>query len=390
MPRPRVYDDLPDNLTFDRASGRYRYANPLTGKRTWFGRDKAEACRRAEIANTVVQTRRDQRAVGLGEPALIRYLVRLYRQTVLPGKPWDPSYRKNVECKLARIERELGDLPVSLVDRVRLGDWLSKNFGSGPGDTYNKWRAALVELWRFAISRKLADFNEAEATLRKSTSLKLVENRRTRRRLTVKAYWAIHAAAPPWLQLAMETSLVTLQAGLEVVNMRMIDFRDDGFLYVIREKTAADTPAAFMKIEVTPQLEELRRRSLQLMAAAGYHSPFLIHRQPRRKRSDQLAGKPHWTYVRREYLTRQFQDARDASGAFNDWPDEERPTFHEIRSLGSRIYRALGFEERYVQALLGHADENTTAIYLSDPGALRPEHFRKARADLNLATLPDL
>src|SRR5690606_27794928 len=168
MPRPRVYDDLPDNLTFDRASGRYRYANPLTGKRTRFGRAKAEACRRAEIANTVVQTRRDQRAVGLGEPALIRYLVRLYRQTVLPGKPWDPSYRKNVECKLARIERELGDLPVSLVDRVRLGDWLSKNFGSGPGDTYNKWRAALVELWRFATSRKLADFNEAEATLRKS------------------------------------------------------------------------------------------------------------------------------------------------------------------------------------------------------------------------------
>jgi integrase len=41
-------------------------------------------------------------------------------------------------------------------------------------------------------------------------------------------------------------------------------------------------------------------------------------------------------------------------------PAGERPTFHEIRTLGAWLYEQQGFKLGYIQGLMGHADAKIT------------------------------
>jgi enterobacteria phage integrase len=91
--------------------------------------------------------------------------------------------------------------------------------------------------------------------------------------------------------------------------MRHADYRD-GYLFVIRDKVSGDTEMAFIKIQLTSELEEIRRRSPRLDDAV---SPFLIHRKPHRERREWMEGKPHWTYVNPQYLSKAFEVARDTA-----------------------------------------------------------------------------
>jgi hypothetical protein len=44
-------------------------------------------------------------------------------------------------------------------------------------------------------------------------------------------------------------------------------------------------------------------------------------------------------------------------------PKEQRPTSHEIRSLGSWLYEKAGYSQGYVQALMAYSDEKMMAYY---------------------------
>ena len=61
----------------------------------------------------------------------------------------------------------------------------------------------------------------------------------------------------------------------------------------------------------------------------------------------------------------------------------ERPTFHEIRALGSWLYEQAGYERDYVQALMAHGDEKMTAHYQSG----HEQKWVDVRADLDLAAV---
>jgi integrase len=188
-----------------------------------------------------------------------------------------------------------------------------------------------------------------------------------------------HAAAPGWLQIAMETSLVTLQARAEICRMRREDKRG-GYLYVIRDKTAGHTDLAFLRIQVTETLEELFARAW----ADDIASPYLIHYRPASMRPQHLQNKPHWSAVSPGYLTRRFHALREATGLFAALAPRQRPTFHEIRSLGARTYLAQGYPRDYVRALMAHTDEHTTRIYLENPDQLTDASFRVVRAEMTL------
>lgn len=87
-------------------------------------------------------------------------------------------------------------------------------------------------------------------------------------------------------------------------------------------------------------------------------SPFIIHRKP-----DQIhkaKNKEHHTQVLPDYLTEKFAEARDATGLFNKLEALQRPTFHEIRSLGIQLYEKGGMD---AQALAGHTDRKMTEAY---------------------------
>ena len=355
-------NDFPDYMGVDGDRGGFIVRNPLTGKRKRFAREDEQKARKAALLLAeYVEKERQARALDAGLPT-VAGLVDKWISDKLQFQPWDEGTRKSAGYKLARIRRELGARVVIRTDRMFIEDWLSSFCKTA--DQFNDWRYVFVLLWRFAVSRKYLDICEPEKIEPRSTSKKLAVNQKVRQQLDVRGFKAILEKAPGWLQLAMEQSLVTLQARTEVCNMKHTDYRD-GYLFVIRDKVSGDSDMAFIKIAITDEIESIRRRSLTLDETV---SPYLVHRKPFRDRREWTEGKPHWTYVNPEYLSKAFAEARDATRIYDDLTGPQRPTFHEIRGLGARLYRAQGMDETAIQALMTHAHQRTTQIYL-DRGA---------------------
>lgn len=358
-------NDLPDYMGPDCDRGGFLVRNPLTGKRKRFARDQEALAREAAKRLAAwVDREKSARALDLGKPT-IAGLVDRWKTDRLQFMPWDAGTQKSAGYKLARIRRELGDRYVARTDRMFLEDWLTAFCKTG--DQFNEWRYVLILLFRFAVSKKMLDICEPEKIEPRSTSKKLAVNQKVRRPLDLLGFRAIHEKAPGWLQIAMEQSLVTLQARTEICNMRHADYRD-GHLFVIRDKVSGDSDMAFIKIAITDELDAIRRRSLKGDGVVGAASPYLVYRRPSRERREWTEGKPHWTYVNPEYLSKQFAKARGATKAYDKLAGPERPSFHEIRGLGARLYRTQGMSEAAIQALMTHSNPRTTQIYL-DGGA---------------------
>jgi integrase len=101
-----------------------------------------------------------------------------------------------------------------------------------------------------------------------------------------------------------------------------------------------------------------------------------------------MEGEPHWTYVNERYLTRAFKAARDKVERFKALPERERPTYHEIRGLGSRLYLERGRAKRDIQELMTHSSQQTTEIYLERGAqALTDEDFHAVSAPFTLREL---
>lgn len=382
--RPKK-NDFPPYMTADGDRGGFVVRNPVTGKKTRFSASQEALARQtAERLGEWIQAKRRQEALDAGRPT-VKQLVTRWREERLPLQPWDKSTRRTAEWRLGRIDEECGHRLLDDTDCLFLETWISQA-AKNKADPFNKWRYIWVLLWRFAVGQKMAPTNEAQKVEPRSTSRKIEGNRKTRQQLDIDGFKAIHAQAPAWLQLAMELSLVTLQARKEICSIRHPDFRD-GFLFVIRDKVAGDSAMAFIKIRLSAELEELQSRARKL---DGIASPYLIHRKPERmqRRWVENKNKPHWAYVNEQYLSKAFAAARDQVERFAKLPERARPTFHEIRGLGARLYQERGMSKEAIQALMTHSDKKTTEIYLElGPQALRDEHFNAVAAPFTVKEL---
>lgn len=379
MGRPKTYD-FPPNMTVDKADGRFSVRNPLTGKRKKFAPEDEAAARRAATAlNEWLQTERALAALQNGKPT-INSLVAKWIEDKVPLMPWSPGTRQNHLAKARRIAKELGRRTIEYTDCMFIEDWIASR--APKADTFNDWRYVFVMLWSFAVSRKLAEVNEAAKIEERSTSKKIEANLKERQSLDLDGFKKIHEKAEPWLQLAMELSLVTLQGRSEICNMQHSQFRD-GHLYIIRDKTSGDSDMAFIRIELTEQLLDFQSRARLL---DGTVSPYLIHRRPTGPiRRNWLEAKPHWTYVTGDYLTKAFAETRDQLERFSALPPRKRPTFHEVRGLGSRIYLDAGMAKKAIQALMTHTNQKVTEIYLERGAeALRDDDYQRVAAPLRL------
>jgi hypothetical protein len=364
--------------------GGWVVVNPVNGKKKRFAVHQEDLARQtAQLLNEYLDKRRQRELLDEGKPKLEEVIAR-WKAEQLPLQPWDKSTRETALMRLARIGRELGANGALIEDLtvVDLGRWLAKT--AERADPFNKWRQILVLLWTFAVGAGLAQSNEAQKVPRRSTSRKIAANRKRRDPLDVEGFRLIHDQGSPLLQLAMELSLVTLQSRNEVCALRHEDFRE-GWVYVIRDKVSADSDMAFIRIRLTPELEALQGRARRLDDIA---SPYLLHRRPDRMQRRWVASKPHWTFVNPDFLTRLFGEARDAVPRFAALPERKRPTFHEIRGLGSRLALARGMQKDAIRALMTHSNERTTEIYLEGGrAALTDESFVRVAAPFTVREL---
>lgn len=336
--------DLPPNLYL--VAGKYfQYRRPTDGKRFGMGTDKARAVTAAQQLNSMLAGLPGSDTVARvtrtgSEP--FREFLKVYYGEILPKKDIAEKTRKIYGWQRPHIDRALGDLPLDTIDVREVSEFLSEF----PARSSNQYRSTLIDIFRHAVARGLCRENVAELTIPQS-------ERKARKRMTLELYQAIHAQAEPWLQNAMDLALLTLQRRGDIVAMKWENVRD-GYLYVIQAKTKKhDT--GYLRIRIGDDLDQVLKRCRDYVP-----SPFIIHRRPITQHKAQRDALEHWTQVRGDYLQKRLAAVRDALPGMSEMTVAERPTFHEIRSLGIKLYRESGIDP---QRLAGHASEQMTKNY---------------------------
>ena len=362
----------PDGL-YERRGGYFSWRNPLTGEEIGIGRVPfVEACDQAIEANLHVRELTQK-------PRLVD------RLTGAAGR----SVTALVEAYDARLQKRVsgGELAAVTLKQLRsYGRAVKAAWSARPAESITTLdAAALLAQWKDvgqarsaagARSYGLDLFRHAEAEgwIPRGTNPFSVTEKITvrvkRARLTFEAFQVIYDAAgklEPWVQRSMELALVSAQRreDLAVAEFRRqasdsTCFVADGMLWVRQQKVAGSSG---MQLRIPFELE-LRVLGWTLGEIIGrcrddVVSRWLLHHAKGRGKQCQ-PGDQVWI----DTITKGFRRARDRSGL--QWPEQDPPTFNELRSLSARLYKDQGNVD--VQALLGHTDPATTRIYTDPKG----------------------
>jgi hypothetical protein len=193
-----------------------------------------------------------------------------------------------------------------------------------------------------------------------------------RARLTLEMFQRIHARAPevaPWLPGAMLVALVSGQPR-EVISGLRRGMRGPELLTVRRGKTGV-----VIEIPLSLRLDPLGMTLADALDAcdSGIRSlrsgrDYIVHHS-REFGNAPLGGKVH-----PDNISHSFTEARRLAGIPDELEDgKQAPTFHEIRSLAKRLYKAqTGVDSK---ALLGHLTEKMSELY-ADPRGAEPIRVR--------------
>lgn len=337
MPRPRnpKHRALPPNL-YRKPSGHYQYRRPDTGQWHGMGKDRTEAIKAAKylnakltqhvsLADRILQPESQSIAFGAW--------IETYRTLWLESDPSEQT-RRQILWQLKTLAEHFGATPLAAITTEQIADFLDAR----PARMSNVFRARLRDVFNVAIAKGKIDANPVVVTKNKRITV-------ARQRLTLEQFRAIHALADPLGQCMMDLALVTLQRREDLSLLRFSDIKD-GALHVVQHKTGTK-----IRIALTPPLE----RVIASCRASMIASPHLLHH--RRNTPWYKRGEP----TKPDQLTRKFAKYRDRSGLFDSIDPKARPTLHEIRSLGARLYKAAGMDP---QALLGHKSAAMTETYI--------------------------
>lgn len=209
-------------------------------------------------------------------------------------------------------------------------------------------RSRLVTMCQRGMQLGWMASNPAEATRVPAVEVK-------RKRLSLEAFKAVRAKADEvngWIGKAMDLALVTGADRDTISGLVRANIVGD-CLEFQRGKTG-------VRISVPLDLE-LVAAGLVLRQVvkntSGVASRFLVHHV--RNFGNAPAGSPVFV----DTITKAFAKAYKLA----ELPPENAPTFHEIRSLSKRLYKAQGNVD--TTELLGHQDEKTAALYADPRGS---------------------
>lgn len=270
-----------------------------------------------------------------------------------------PNTIKTQRSQDKAIREALGALTCLNLGTKHCAEFIEAVRESGRERQAQALRSRLIAVCRRGQELGWLDHNPAEAT-----SNPLVQVKRGRLTLdTFKAIYAVAGQVADWLPLAMMLGIVTGQDRSTICAMQWRDIQTiegERALVVQRSKTAdTNAPVAIplrLRLDVLGvSLEELLQRPARV-------TRHVIHHQ--RPYGNAPVGAP----VFPDRVSHAFTEARILAGIHDTLPDGKlAPTFHELRSLARRLYDKQGNVDS--QALLGHADAKTGALYADPRGA---------------------
>jgi len=364
-PRRKKADnqDMPTGLSPVKLRGvvRFRYRYP-SGKDFWFplGTHRMDATEAAKIFNAEYRNP----MIGILENN------DKYNRTV---NYWLPKViaRVKTEEKLSthvltlflrdceRLTEQQGQTYTKSITLETVNDYLDEFTAGKSADVYNRKISFLKKIFSYLIDMSAMTYNWANDKKPRKLELK------KRVRLKIEDFQAIHKIAPVFLQVAMEMSVQTTHATLEISRLKYNDCsffpepkRIDGvliygYLRIHRQKVQTKESSR-VEIPITSALKKIISESRNKVI-----SPYLVHRLSRYPKQ---VGEDcdHPTQVSSKYISRQFSIFRDKAGICSGLDKEVRPTFHEIRALSIHLFTEAGMDP---QSRAAHADAKSTKIY---------------------------
>lgn len=370
--------DLPEHLYFDARRGSYRL-RLIDGRTRTISHDRQEAiaiAREYNLRARVTATVSVDQLLGLAPAGyagggfggeVLRLVERIEREE-RPSKDALDTLKNDA----ARAAEFFADTLPEDIDIGHVTAYVAEYHSTAGPNVQNRKVAFLKKLFDYAMDEGLMKDNPAARKKRRRLADK------QRERLKAEWYQAIHAAAPLWLQTAMDLSLQSTHARLEICriqyNIRPADLRRPltcgciwfdapqataagprfGTLYIHRQKIQKKE-AAHVAIPIGTTLKAIIDRSRDKVI-----SHYVVHRMPNRKSSTLGAEVDHITQLAPDYISRTFSDVRDKVGCCDHLPLKQRPTFHEIRALAAHQITLAGGDP---QARMAHTDAKSTRIY---------------------------
>lgn len=353
--RPARYDaNLPRNLTFRKRDNIFSWRNPITGQEISLGRiSRKDAISQAIEANNYIHQNYIpssllDRIKNVPTFTVSAWLERY--QVILERRELKPNTLKVRRNQMATIDDEFGKYALAAVTTKDIAEFLETYVACGKKSMASGMRSILLDIFREAMVEGHIERNPVEPTRAPSPEVK-------RERLLIDTFMAIREHShkhSPWVINALDLALVTGQRREDISAFRFSDVKD-GRLYITQGKTdhklaiSVDLRLDAAGIVLQDVIERCRENN---------PSDFMLFSSVRRGGRKPGALTP-------DGLTQAFSDVRDMTGIkFGPNP----PSFHEIRSLASRLYKDERGEE-FAQRLLGHKNLTMTKKYLDSRGA---------------------
>lgn len=341
---------LPEN-TRER-DGYYSWRHPTTKQEFGLGRDKRSAVEQAIEANMHLAGEPRARLVDRldGSDSRTWGLWCDEFEKLIAGRDLAKNTRLARKSQLKRLRRIVdSSKPAAEVDTIDLSKEIDALKAAGKMRTAQAFRTFLGDCFDRMIAKGWRKDNPA-------TVLDNITVKVKRARLPFSAFMKLYETTSIiWLRNAMALAIVSGQAREDCRDAEFTDVHDGGW-WNERGKTGA---RIFLPLELRlncfgMSLEDVVKQC----RSTGILSRHLIH-QTLRTQGSRL-GKP----INIETITNTFTAELAKLGL--DWADKNPPTFHEIRSLSGRLYKAQGNVNP--QELYGHRDPRTTATYIDGRG----------------------
>lgn len=353
--RPIRYDaNLPRNLTFRKRNKIYSWRNPITGQEISLGKvDRKDAVSQAIEANNYL----DQNYLPssllerIKETPSFTVSSWLERYSVILGRrELKPSTMKVRRNQIITIDDAFGKTPLSSVTTRDISTFLESYILCDKKSMAAGLRSVLIDIFREAIVEGMIDKNPAEPTRTPAPKVK-------RERLLLEHFFAIRSAANSVSEWAADAFDLALATGQRREDLSLLKFSDitDGRIFITQEKTGHK-----LSIPLNLHLDSANLVLSDVIDNCRKNNPseFILFSPVRRGGRKPGPLTP-------DGLTQAFSDIRDSTGIkFGTNP----PSFHEIRSLASRLYEKERGEE-FAQRLLGHKSLRMTQKYLDSRGS---------------------
>lgn len=339
--------DWPPNL-YQQPSGYFYFRNPRTGKIKGLGRDKPKAFQEARAANAYLEEVSKSSLVdwisGTERVSLSAWLDQYLQLWLDESKPAKGTIRLAMHF-LGRIkEAGFAPLPVAEVTTKHIAEYLD---GLKADSMALNMRTRLHDVFRMAETKGLIENGRNPVTATKPRNYEV-----KRERLSLEQFIAIRDKAGGWAANGMMLALLTGQRLDDITELMFSQYRD-GHLFIEQKKTGhklqqdASIRLSALGVSIADVIKQCRDR---------YVSKYMVHHGRAAG-----SGKPGEKVTPRG-LSGAFTRSRDDLGIVAQVAGRTPPSFHEIRSLAERLYKA-EYGAEFAQAIMGHKHAKTTAEY---------------------------